>query len=375
MSWSSHHSRSEKLAIEAELAVRACDAPRAETLYREAAEQEAAAFDAIEKGKDRTRGITAVSAVSLWYKGRDYSSAEQFAHRSLATGQLPPFAEVQLRNLLQSVWTAAAAAKAGVKFVRGDVLVSVRGGEVIYGGAPLDLIVRKVDGIQSLLFRTVEMLLERPFRKRGGPPTDVQAMFRPWLFQAPAGSYQFAVRMQEPEQGRLFEDDRPKVDRVTSTFFRVLRAVTTDPEAELAAIVPDTQYRGAFLSLARNLAPVGKAFERLEIREASAPEEPFVSFVSDTRQELNAALRKMRPTVPLTDAEESASIRGVLRAVHLDQDWLEIATTDVPPQHVHIDEAGDVLDDVIGPMVNRKVLVSAIRRGQKHIYRDIELDE
>ena len=87
------------------------------------------------------------------------------------------------------------------------------------------------------------------------------------------------------------------------------------------------------------------------------------------------ALRKMRPTVPLAAAEESASIRGVLRAVHLDQDWLEIATTDVPPQHVHIDEAGDVLDDVIGPMVNRKVLVSAIRRGQKHIYRDIELDE
>jgi len=115
VSWSSHYSRSEKLAIEAELAVRACDAPRAETLYREAAEQEAAAFDAIEKGKDRTRGITAVSAVSLWYKGRDYSSAEQFAHRSLATGQLPPFAEVQLRNLLQSVWTAAAAAKAGVR--------------------------------------------------------------------------------------------------------------------------------------------------------------------------------------------------------------------------------------------------------------------
>ena len=188
MSWSSHHSRSEKLAIEAELAVRAGDAPRAETLYREAAEQEAAAFDAIEKGKDRTRGITAVSAVSLWYKGRDYSSAEQFAHRSLATGQLPPFAEVQLRNLLQSVWTAAAAAKAGVKFVRGDVLVSVRGGEVIYGGAPLDLIVRKVDGIQSLLFRTVEMLLERPFRKRGAHQPTYRRCSGLGYFRLPPGA-------------------------------------------------------------------------------------------------------------------------------------------------------------------------------------------
>src|SRR5438093_12330311 len=83
----------------------------------------------------------------------------------------------------------------------------------------------------------------------------------------------------------------------------------------------------------------------------------------------------MRPTVPLTDAEESASIRGVLRAVHLDQDWLEIATSDVPPQHVHIDEARHVLDDGIDPIVNRKALVSAIRRGQNHIYSDIELHD
>ena len=127
---------------------------------------------------------------SLWYKGRDYAAAERLAHRYLAAGQLPPFAETQLRNLLHMIWTASAAEKAGVRFVRGDVLVSVKGGQVIYGGAPLDLIVRKVEGIQAVLFRTVEMLLDRPFRKRGGPPADIQSMFRPWLFQAAAGSYQ-----------------------------------------------------------------------------------------------------------------------------------------------------------------------------------------
>lgn len=375
MSWSTQHSLSEKLAIEALTASRAGNAPRAETLYRKAAENEAAAFDAIEDGKSRTRGITAVSAVSLWYKGHDYSSAEQFAYRCLARERFPAFAETQLRNLLQVIWTAAAAAKAGVAFMRGDVLVSVKGGEVVHGGAPLDLIIRKVDGIQSLLFRTVEMLLDRPFRKRGGPPADIQLMFRPWLFQAPAGSYQFAVRMQEPEQGRLFADDRPKVEQVTSTFFRTLRAAAMDPETELAAIVPDPQYRGAFLSLARNLAPTGKTFERLDVSETGAPEEPSISFASDTRQGLNAALRKMKPAVPLAASDESISIRGVLRAVHLDDDWLEIATTDVAAGHVRIEEAGDALDDVIGPMVNRKVVVTAIRHGQKHLYRDVELDE
>ena len=374
MSWNHHHSLSERLAIEAAMASGTGDHTRAEDLYRRAAFEEAAALDALAGDRHRTRGITAISAVALWYKGHGYSAAEQLAHRCLADGQLPSFAETQLRDLLHMIWSASAADKSGVRFVPGDVLVSVKGGQVIYGGGPLDLIVRKVEGIQAVLFRTLEMMLERPFRRRGGPPADIQSMFRPWLFQAPAGSYQFAVRMQEPEQKELWEADRPKVEQVTATFFRILRAATTDPEAELATVVPDTYYRGAFLHLSRNLAPTGRAFERLEVRDAGLPAEPLVSFASDTRQQLNAALRKLRPPTAPTDADVPITVRGTLRAVHLDEDWLEIATTD-PIEHIRIDDAGDVLDDVVGPMVNHKVIVSAMRRGNENSYRDIELEE
>ena len=51
--------------------------------------------------------------------------------------------------------------------------------------------------------------------------------------------------------------------------------------------------------------------------------------------------------------------------MHLDQDWLEVATLDVPPGHIRIDDAGEALDDVVGPMVNHRVSVTAVRRGQK----------
>jgi hypothetical protein len=348
---------------------------RGQELLRRAAKEEAAALAELEKGKHRTRGITAVSAAALWYKARDYGAAEILVHSALAEGELPPFAQSQLRNLLQAIWTADAAEKAGVKFVTGDVLVSVKGGSIIHGGAPLDLIVQKVEGIQSVLFRTVEMLLDRPFRRRGGPPADLQSMFRPWLFQAPAGSYQFAVRMQEPEQGQLFESDRPKVENVTATFFSILRATAGDPEKELPAVVSDAEYRAAFVSLSRNLAPTGKTFERLEISEAGTPAKSPITLRSETRNELNATIRRMRPTRATTDAGETIEVSGVLRAVHLDQDWLEVATSSPDIPHVRIDEAGDALDDVVGPMVNRKVKVSTTRRGTKHLYRDIELDE
>src|SRR5206468_3647613 len=154
---------------------------------------------------------------------------------------------------------------------------------------------RKVEGIQAVLFRTVEMLLERPLRRHGGPPADILSMFRPWLFQAPAGSYQFAVRVQEPPQQELWESARPRVERVTRTFFNVLRASAGDPETELPAVVPDPQYREAFLSLSRNLAPTGKTFEWLEVRDAAAPADLIASFGSETRQQINTALRKEKP--------------------------------------------------------------------------------
>jgi hypothetical protein len=127
-------------------------------------------------------------------------------------------------------------------------LVSVKGGEIMYGGAPLELIIQKIEGIKAVLFRTVEMLLRRPLRKRGGPKLDVQSMFRPWLFQAPAGSYQFAVRVEEPRQRELWEQpEKPKIEEVTETFFRVLRATADDPENDLLNVVPDKEYREAFL--------------------------------------------------------------------------------------------------------------------------------
>jgi hypothetical protein len=343
-------------------------------LYLQAATEEAAALDNIGNNKPRTKGITSVSAVALWYKGHDFRSAETLAHACLAEGGLPDFAQDQLRELLYLLWTAAAAARTGIRFMRGDVLVSVKGGEVIHGGAPLDLILSRVEGIKAVLFRTVEMLLRRPLRRRGGPTSDVLAMFSPWLFQAPAGSYQFAVRMREPGQMDFWEQGRPKLEGVTATFFDVLRATASGKEEELSVVVPDAGYRGAFLNLARSLAPTGRTFTRLEVRDASRPSEPRVTFESETRQELNRALRVLRTPDLLQAPGISEEVRGVLRGVQLDSDWLDVRP-DGTTASVHIAGITELLDDVVGPMVNKNVIVKTLRRNDKHIFQDIELEE
>jgi hypothetical protein len=178
--------------------------------------------------------------------------------------------------------------------------------------------------------------------------------------------------MQEPSQMEMWTENRPKLEQVTNTFFKVLRATATDPENELVKLVPDVKYRGAFLNLARNLSPSGEVFDRIELRDASAPGEPLVTLASDSRPGLNGAIRKLRPPRPTEDRDEQVTMSGTLRAVHLDEDWLEIALIDESRDHVRISDAGEALDDVVGPMVNRKVIVTAMRRGDKYVYRDIE---
>ena len=207
MSWADFHKASEAAAIEASQAFNHGNNSEAVILYAKAAESEQAALAHVDATKLRTRGITAVSAVSLWYKAAAYERAEQLAYSVLADPSLPQFARADLRHLIQAIWTENSKTAASVNFLPGQVFVSVKGGEVITGGAPLDLIVEKVQTIQSMFYRTVEFIKDMPLRLRGGPIREIQESCRPWLFQAPPGSYQFAVAIQEAKQLDFFKED------------------------------------------------------------------------------------------------------------------------------------------------------------------------
>src|SRR5580698_3694169 len=158
MSWKEFHNASEIAAIEAAQALREGNTVRATELYSKAAENEQRALSVVDESKARTRGITAISAVSLWFKAASYERAEQLAHSMLADSALPGFARADLRNLVQAIWTESSKKAAKVNFLPGQVFVSVKGGEVITGGAPLDLIVEKVQTIQAMFYRTIEFI-------------------------------------------------------------------------------------------------------------------------------------------------------------------------------------------------------------------------
>lgn len=372
MTWAIHHRESEQSASEAEAAVRRGDREAAKTLYAKAATAEASALSFVSSDKPRTLGITAVSAAVLWYHSGNLEEAERAAHSALTLAGMPLFAISELRTLLQSIWNESAQKDAGLTFIPGQILISVKGGQIMHGGAPLDLIVEKVQNVQSIFYRTAEYIQSLPLRKQGLPSKDIRERCRPWLFQSVPGSYQFVVAVQKPVQGDMFPGDAPEPEILTEKFLAILKAAVEDPEGKLPEEVTDEAYRLTFLKMTRNLAPTGKTFEQLDIR-GIGDRTPIV-LSQNSRKLISDTLKG--PSTPVEsqiDRPDSIVIRGVLRALNLDADWLEVTVDGKPKRVKGVNEA---VDDLIGPMVNHEVIVR-VRPGPRSslLFIDIEQDE
>ena len=115
MSWLVHHTRSEGYASQAEELRRRNEIDRAADLRRLAADAEVNALDNLNPSKIRTIGITAVSAVSLYFKAQEFAQAKKLAHKWLATDLLPAFAVEELEDLLQVIRFEESRVKSGIR--------------------------------------------------------------------------------------------------------------------------------------------------------------------------------------------------------------------------------------------------------------------
>src|SRR5262245_32542744 len=95
----SRHDQAQELSARAELARRTGDRATARRLFREAADLEGAALQALPSDRRRSRGILAVSYVALLFKSADYDRAESEICTLIAGGFEARHHE-QLRELL-----------------------------------------------------------------------------------------------------------------------------------------------------------------------------------------------------------------------------------------------------------------------------------
>jgi hypothetical protein len=90
---------------------------------------------------------------------------------------------------------------------------------------------------------------------------------------------------------------------------------------------------------------------------------------------LNENIKRTLPTAPEVP-HQRIQLKGILRAVHLDKDWLELTVRGQPEQHIRIDHTGDIIDDNVGPMINRPVIVDVLGSAAgRYRFQDIQAEE
>jgi hypothetical protein len=364
------HRQAEALAAEAAAALAHGRKSAASELYSKAATFERAALEETPVDKNRTRSILAVSVVSLLYKARRYEDAELEIFAHLASRRLLPWAELQLRELLEVVTDERLIqSKLGRQYTGDSVTLSLRGGDIGAGTGPLDLVLEKAAGFRNLFYRVAEYVGKYPLRLRGGPPKELLDLLQIRTAQPSLGSYQLEIKLTESAQLELLDQPSVRSPDVSDKLFSFLHALNAGSRERVEAIVPDPGYRKALLDLTRSVAPTGKRIKEIGLYRGKGEETESV-YLTMTLPE---RVREVLPPKSKISVENYQELRGVLRAVHLDQNWLEMTLPD--GQHEKCDTMADMLDDVVGPMVNHEVLVRGPRRTKQGGARRLVVEE
>ncbi len=361
------HTEAQKYSSEAALRSQLKD-PAAIDLYAKAAALEKLALGGLSKTALRTRGILSVSYTSLLYKARMFAEAEFAIYQCLSDPEMPDHARVQHRELLEVVGDELLLKKHGIRYTGQEFLLSLRGGLIGTGSAPLEVAIDTIKKFTSLVNRVLEWKGKFPFRTTGQMPTEVASLLQARVAQPMSGSYRFLVRLTEPEEtlfsAKIVEPADVAGSVITSINYAVLGKI--EPLREL---IPDHDYRDAVLKLVRNIVPDGKSVRELEVSHVSPTNRETVYFDKRARDYINTALRTGRPE----SDSETIKFQGVLRALHLDKNWLVVVTD--KGEHKRFATDKNVLDDIVGPMVSNAVPVTATERGTKVRLIDIQLAE
>lgn len=360
--------QSEELAFQAERAARAGRLDEAAGLFAEAAALEAKIARAVPHSDTRVRGVLAVSAVALWYKARRYDDAQQLACEFLSEPHnIDDPSRRELRALLERCWRDQETAQvcgAGGQFE--PLEIKLAGGEIQAGVAPAASVRDRQSLSSALLIRTAEWLSEKPFRVRGEASRDISRRFR--VLEAPARAASYGLRLYVAVSGQpqlpVIAELTPRA--VVDTFLQIARAAQASDQV-LADLIPDAQYRAAFLAGFRDLAPDGALVGTVTFEHPT-----WDAAIPKTIYEPRHREEMTRRLAPVTTGGRVRSVEGMLKVVNLKAraPSIEIVAGQGPATHISIDV--DRFEESVREKLNKYVKVvfeeRARARGKIELY-------
>ena len=351
--------QSEALAFEAERAWKAGDQTRALSLFAQAADLEYQVAREVPGDQARVRGVLAISAVALWVDARRYDDAARAACEFLARPELlTEQGRSDLQVLLERAFREKALAQSISNLTDAVPLeVKLAGGLVRAGIAPAALIRERQEVVTALVVRAAEWHIRKPFRKAGAAR---QITDRIRFFEAPAAAASYGIRLFIASSGPPalpgMNAESIGPEEAVAEFLAIAAAAQEGPDA-LRQLVDQEAYLKTFMIGFRDLAPDGATVDTVTFSSPSwrSTVRPL-AFNPQHRQRLTAGL------LAQLGAEERVEIEGMLKEVNLRarRPYIGVETADGDLSRFFIKRGQ--LDDTIGPKLNRRVLVSGIKR-------------
>jgi hypothetical protein len=356
------HRQAEHLMADAEMLTVGGRVDEAATRWLEAARLEAEVFAQIPEDRPKTRGIIAVSTVALYRRAGALSEAIHAAYGYLATGGIPAEWQAELEDLVDRARQERQALVAGRTLGAESLVISLRGGSIGTGLAPLDLVARELLQMEKCTLRVGEWLSGKRFRTHGPAARDVAQLVNPVIGDPVSGSFRFQLRFEAPVQPALPGLEREPLltpDSLAATLFEILDAIAHDTADSLSSRIEDTDYRTAFLKLVRSLAPDGRQFDEIEFQRSGGRSNASVVLDVATRDAVQRQLADVQQLQDPADSDLKDQFSGILRALDLDKGTLALSEGSVVKQRKNCKAArGAVLDDIAPPLMNRPVIVT-----------------
>ncbi len=166
----------------------------------------------------------------------------------------------------------------------------------------------------------------------------------------------------------------PSPDEVVGSFVEVAALALRGDYEGLCSLVEQEDYRRAFVRLMRNVVPDGTQVGEVEFRRTDDPKEKAVVFLPAHRESLRHMQKRCAPpTAQDEPSDQVTQLVGILRAVDLDRNRLRV---DAQGSRVEFSKADDILDDAVGPLLNKCVTVTGRwkPRGRNRLFLAVDIE-
>ncbi len=358
------HDQAMELSDEAFIAKRAGDNERADVLSRQAFELEAAAANMMSNALEiePTRSVLYRSAASMAMDIGKLREAEKLITAALS-GDPPPDIADELRDLLEKVHFDRHLDLCGITLAPGEFQFSIAGSVISYGMTLSNVFIERITNMEKVIFRTVERMLNIPFRERGSSKSSVREGYS--LYMATPRSNSFAVILRLGRQMQL-----PGIDlseKVITDVVKSFEMVNTGQEKHLREHIPDESYYRNFVQLAKTIAPDGEQVRLVGLTAGNENQEMRVRF---TRKRDDIQPLPPPPDESPDDEGKPITIQGRLKFADArgNEQSIRLVT---PKKHYHIVVPHGMMNDIVRPLWDDIVLVKGMQYGKKIYLSDI----